>query len=384
MISPGETWSPNWSIDQPAATLWYHPHLHGETTRHVMMGLAGMVILKDAQEDALGLPHEYGVDDIPVIVQDRRFDADGQFTESTQGFIGPIGDTVLVNGAIGAYLDVTTDVVRLRLLNASAARVYDFAFGDNRSFDLIATGGGLLPAPASMPDIQLAPGERAEVLVRMRPGETATLRSNPPDLGMDSVPSGMNAGNDSLDVLQLRAADVLKPLGSMPTSLAPMTRWDPADASVTRRFDMHGYRINDRKMDMNRIDETVEVGRLEQWIVTNTQEEPHSFHVHDTRFQVASVGGKAPPAALSGWKDTVYLRPHTEYRLLLTFTDYTDPNVPYMFHCHMLLHEDHGMMGQFVVVKPGQKAGTVPRDTTEASHGPLGYGPRETETNHEH
>jgi FtsP/CotA-like multicopper oxidase with cupredoxin domain len=95
---------------------------------------------------------------------------------------------------------------------------------------------------------------------------------------------------------------------------------------------------------------------------------PHNFHIHDVQFQVLSVGGTAPPAELSGWKDTVYLVPHTPLRLIMTFRDYTDRHMPYMFHCHLLAHEDAGMMGQFLVLKPGQRAGSpppLPRDSQE-------------------
>jgi FtsP/CotA-like multicopper oxidase with cupredoxin domain len=275
---------------------------------------------------------------------------------------------------------VNTDVVRLRLLNASPARTYDFGFSDDRSFDLIATDGGLLGAPAPLTHIRLSPGERAEVLVRVAPGERVTLRSTPPDLGVDAVNAGMNAGNDTLDVLQLRAAPTLKPLGALPATLAPIDRWKTSDADVTRTFRLDGHEINGRQMEMGRIDETVEVGSLEQWVVSNTMDAPHSFHVHDVQFQIASVAGAAPPPELAGWKDTIYLPPKTEFRLLMRFTDYTDRNVPYMYHCHLLTHEDHGMMGQFVVVKPGQRAGTVPEDTTAAGSG---SGPRQ-ENDHEH
>ena len=382
VVDPGETWSPHWRIDQPAATLWYHPHLHGETEKHVMMGMAGMVILRDPQEAALNLPREYGVDDIPVIVQDERFDGDRQFTDSTRGFIGAIGDTLMVNGTVGPYMDVATDVVRLRLLNASPARVYDFGFSDHRSFDMIASDGGLLTKPARLSGIRLSPGERAEVLVRLTPGEKVTLRSTKPDLGLDSVTGGMNAGNDTLDVLQLRAAASLRPLGAMPTELVPIERWAPGAASVTRAFDLSGHVINEKPMDMGRIDETIEVGTLEQWVVTNSMHAPHSFHVHDVQFQIASIGGSPPPPELAGWKDTIYLPPETEFRLLMRFTDYTSRTVPYMYHCHLLTHEDAGMMGQFVVVKHGQKAGKPPADTTAPAR--TGQGPRNQENHHDH
>jgi FtsP/CotA-like multicopper oxidase with cupredoxin domain len=146
-IAPGQTWTPSWRIDQPAATLWYHPHPHGQTERHITRGLAGMFILDDEQEAALDLPRQYGVDDIPVIVQDRRFRDDGRFVEGEHRATGLLGDTLLVNGTVGPYLQVTTERVRLRLLNASTARIYAFGLDDDRRFAVIASDGGLLPAP---------------------------------------------------------------------------------------------------------------------------------------------------------------------------------------------------------------------------------------------
>jgi FtsP/CotA-like multicopper oxidase with cupredoxin domain len=265
-IAPGETWSPSWTIDQPAATLWYHPHPHGETEDHIYRGLAGLLILDDPDSSAAKrLPHDYGVDDIPVIVQDKRFD-DGDLTYGRSWFSGSgrLGGTLLVNGTYGPYLDVTTELVRLRLLNASTARVYDFGFSDDREFDVVATDGGLLPGPVATNRIMLSPGERAEI-----------------------------------------------------------------------------------------------------WAITNRDRNVHNFHVHDTQFQIADVDGHAPPTELAGWKDTVLLRPNTTTRIALRFSDYTDPDVPYMYHCHLVYHEDQGMMGQFVVVGPEESTGDI--DSSEHS-----------------
>ena len=356
MVAPGATVSPSWTIKQDATTLWYHPHLMGTTEEQVADGMAGMFILHDAAEEALPIPHTYGVDDIPVEVQDVRLDSQGHLATDVHGFIGPIGNRILVNGTLGPYLDVTTTVVRLRLLNASAARVYRFGFSDDRAFSLIGTDGGLLSAPHSTDHIQLAPGERAEILVRVAPGERTVLRSTPPELGLERTVAGMNAGADSFDVLQLRASDQLATVGTIPASLVPVTSLPRPTAF--RTFTLEGHDINGESMDMNRIDAVVTVGTTERWTITNTQDEPHSFHVHDVDFQVKSVGGKSPPPELAGWKDTLYLRPHTAYVIVMTFADYTDATHPYMFHCHMLDHEDHGMMGQFVVVKPGQLPNT--------------------------
>lgn len=352
-IEPGATWSPHWRIDQPAATLWYHPHPHGETEEHVNRGLAGMFILDDPDSTVVGqLPHRYGVDDVPLIVQDKRLDDDGEIED------GGLGEDILVNGTYGPYLDVTTQKVRLRILNASVKRVFEFGLSDGRPFTMIASGGGLLPEPAVMRRVLVSPGERAEIVVDMQPSETVVLRSQDPDLGANALVERFDGGQDEFDVLQLRAADTLRPSPDIPAHLAPAPDLDVADATI-RTFRMQGREINDKKMDMARIDETVELGSTEVWRVTNTDGEYHNFHVHDVRFQVLSVDGHRPGPALSGWKDTVYMAPGRTVRLAMRFTDYADSDSPYMYHCHLLQHEDSGMMGQFVVVEPGQHAGPM-------------------------
>ncbi len=362
-IDPGETWRPAWRIDQPAATLWYHPHPHGRTEHQVFRGLAGMFLVDDPGNPVADrLPHDYGVDDIPVIVQDKDFSADGEMreTDTFLGGTGMLGSALVVNGTLGPYLEVTTERVRLRLLNASTARVYDFGLSDDRPFDVVGTDGGLLPEPVRQDRIMLSPGERAEIVVSLRPDEQVELRSYPPDVG-GGVFARFNGGGDRFDVLQLRAAEQLAPSPQVPDVLAPAPDLDRAlDASaVDRRFELSGRRINDLKMDMSRIDATVELGDTEVWEVHNRDGVPHNFHVHDVQFQVLSVDGALPPPDLGGWKDTVFLRPDTTMRIALRFTDYADADTPYMFHCHLLQHEDGGMMGQFVVVRPGGAPGAV-------------------------
>jgi FtsP/CotA-like multicopper oxidase with cupredoxin domain len=359
-VAPGAKWRPTWEIDQPAATLWYHPHPHGATEEHVYRGLAGMFLLDDDASRAAALPQEYGVDDVPVIVQDKVLDDDGQLELDEGGEPGLLGDVVMTNGVVGAYQEVTTERVRLRLLNGSTARTYQLGFED-RDMELVATDGGLLDAPVNLEQVRLAPGERAEVVVELAPGDTTRLRSFEADLGRVVVPFAMG-GNDAFDVLELRAADRLAP--------SPEPAWEPSaraaedalhedDATVTRTFELDDRRINGQRMDLARIDEVVTVGSTEVWEVRSIVPMPHSFHVHDVQFRILSVDGDAPPPELAGPQDTVYLEPERTYRLLMRFDDYTDPAVPYMFHCHMLLHEDEGMMGQLVVVEPGQEAGTV-------------------------
>lgn len=361
VIEPGATWSPNWRVDQPAATLWYHPHPHGATAQHVYRGLAGMFLLDDPEADALDLPDRYGIDDLPVIVQDKAFTRDGQLDDAGSLFAntGVLGDTILVNGTVTPHQDVRTERVRLRLLNASNARIYNFGFADDQQFELIGTDGGLLPAPVTMDRLRLSPGERAEVVVTMRPGQDSVLRSYPPDLGADAFQERFSGGDDTFDVLQLRAADLLEPSPPLPVRLASAPALDDADATTTRTFRLGASDINDRDMDPARIDEVVTVGDTEVWEVRNAAGTPHNFHVHDVQFQVLHLDGEPPPPELSGWKDTVYVTPGSTVRLIMRFTDYADPNVPYMFHCHLLEHEDAGMMGQFVVVRPGQQPGRL-------------------------
>jgi blue copper oxidase len=361
MIEPGETWRPSWTIDQSAGTLWYHPHLLGETEDQVYRGVAGMFILDDPQAAALELPHRYGVDDIPVIVQDKRFEDDGElsFSEGLISPLGRLGDTILVNGTWDPHLELETTRVRLRLLNASGARVFNFGFADEREFDLIATGEGLLAAPERLNRIQLSPGERAEIVVEVKPSERVVLRSFEPELGdVDFFSARFVGADDSFDILQLRAADELTESPEVPAKLVPDDELPNANEAVNvRRFELSGSsRINGIKMDMTGIDQVVPVDTTEIWEVENRAGVPHSFHVHDGRFRIAKFGGGPPPPQLSGPKDTVLVPPGETVRLVTRFSDYTDPDLPYMFHCHFLHHEDMGMMGQFVVVEPGDES----------------------------
>jgi FtsP/CotA-like multicopper oxidase with cupredoxin domain len=363
-IGAGELWTPGWEIDQPAATLWYHPHPHGQTADHVYRGIAGLFLLDDARTAALELPDRYGVDDIPLIIQDKRLADDGSldFSQSLISPTGRLGDTILVNGTYDPYLEIRHERVRLRLLNASNARVYDLGFADDREFELIATDGGLLAAPQRLTRIQLSPGERAEVVVAFEAGEEIVLRSFAPDLGADFFNERFAGGDDSFDLLELRAAADLQRSPPVPDTLAAPERPVEGEATRTRRFELSGNKIDDRRFDMARIDEVVTVGTTELWEVRNASGTPHSFHVHDVRFRVLEYAGEPPPPHLLGLKDTVYVPPGKTVRFLVRFSDYTDPDLPYMFHCHVLQHEDRGMMGQFVVVGRGAStAAPAPR-----------------------
>jgi FtsP/CotA-like multicopper oxidase with cupredoxin domain len=368
MIPVGDTWSPEWTIEQPAATLWYHPHPHGVTAEHVYRGVAGMFLLDDDASDGLDLPREYGADDIPLIIQDKRFTGDGDLTMDTGSFFdqlggsssfGVLGDTMLVNGTYAPYVDVTRSLTRFRILNGSNARFYNLGFSDARPFHLVATDNGLVPGePVELTRLQLGPGERAEIVVACEPRERVVLRSFEQDLGG----SGRQIGaNDTFDILQVRAASTLAPSPALPETLGGSGAPDVPDDATTRSFKLEGHgKINGEKMDMSRIDEVVPANALEIWKVESNGL-PHTFHIHGSTFHVLDVDGGEPESALRGPKDTVFVGPDHAVTLAVQFLAYTDPNTPYMYHCHILRHEDNGMMGQFVVVDPGTED-SVPRE----------------------
>ncbi|HZD38697.1 MAG TPA: multicopper oxidase domain-containing protein [Actinomycetes bacterium] len=357
MIQPEATWSPTWTIDQPAATLWYHPHPHRKTEDHVSRGLSGLFLLDDPQARTLPLPKRYGVDDVPVIIQDKRFRGDGRFAG------GDLGSDILVNGTYNPHLPVVSRLVRFRLLNASTARSYNIGFADNRPFDQIASDGGLLQAPYRTTRVQLSPGERAEIVAAFQPGERVVLRSFQPDLGENFLAGRFNGASDTFDLLQVRAASNLRAAPAVPARLAnnQRDRLDPASATRTRRIAITSSdSIDGKSMDMDRIDQVVTLGTTEIWEVRNQSGSFHNFHVHDVQFKVLQYNGAAPPPNRAGWKDTVPLPPDQSVRFVTRFTDYADPSSPYMFHCHLLRHEDNGLMGQFVVVQPGHAAAPSP------------------------
>lgn len=350
-IAAGRTRTAEWQLRQPAATLWYHPHPHGQTEAQVLNGLAGLFIVDDDASLRSGLPSEYGVDDLPLILQDRFLDATGRIVRvEGDNALGTIGGTLLANGVSGTHVEVTAALLRLRLLNGCSGRFLDLRFADGRPFTLVGTDGGLLGDPVELDRLLLSPGERAEILVRFRPGDRTVLRTERPELpgtavgGADLTPG---------DFVEFRAAGSLRP--SAPWRLPTERRTVPsaAQAARTRSFELRMPFINGRPMDLNRIDAVVRLGDTEVWEVTSSDVMAHNFHVHDVQFRVLDIDGAAPPAELAGWKDTVPVLPGQRLRLIMRFEDYADDRVPYMVHCHLLRHEDAGMMGQFLVTADG-------------------------------
>ncbi len=360
-IEPGEVWEPVWRIEQPAATLWYHPHLHGTTKEHVYRGVAGLLLIDD--DTSPGLHDEYGVDDIPVIIQDKKFTGDGDLDPSGISFggldvVGMLGDEILINGTWGPILRVRRKLTRLRVLNASNGRVYRLTFDDRREFHVVGTDVGLLPRPFATDEIQLSPGERAELVVRMRPAERIRLCSEPPELTGNFLYEHFAGGDDRFELLQLEGDPELEPSSPLPAAFPttpPVAA--PAPARAPREFVLGEVTINSQTIDMHRTDVVVETGSTEEWSVHNAADTPHNFHVHNARFDIIDID--AQPPKITGPKDTVYVAPGARVRLRVHFGQYPDPHTPYMYHCHVLAHEDAGVMGQFVIVDPGTTAPDV-------------------------
>lgn len=345
MIEAGETWTPHWTIDQPAATTWFHPHLHGKTAQHVYFGLAGMFIIDD--EDSEKLPSTYGVDDIPLIVQDKIFSEEGQLLENNDSPYGTMGDNILINGTYDPYLEVTASQVRFRLLNGSNARAYNFGFTDGREFQVVANDAGLLNEPITLDRIMLSPGERAEIVVEFEPGEETILRSYSGTAGIES---------GEFDLLKIIAASELTDSEPIPNELSSVPPIEVPENVHARQFKLTmENEINDQKMDMYRIDEVVTSGSKEIWEIHNFGPE-HNFHIHDAAFRVLEVNGKEPREFERGRKDTVFIPHGGNVKLIVEFGNYSDMEYPLMYHCHILKHEDEGMMGQFLLVEPGKES----------------------------
>ena len=361
-IAPGTVWTPELSLTQPTAMAWYHSHVHTATARQVHFGLTGVLHVSDGRDDERGLPSFYGVDDLTLVIQDRLFDRQGRINYSLSmhdQMMGFIGDTIMVNGQVGATAIVPRGLVRLRLLNGSNARIYTLAMSDGRPLHLIATDDGLLDRSTPLSSLQISPGERYEILADFSDGLDVTLTSGP------NRNMGMMGGGRREDAhfavlpfavdqsLQARITQVPIDLGG--------SRPDIDATSATRRrisLDMQmgmgmmmrrsdsRFSINGAAFDMGTINFDIRRGTVERWTVS-ADVMMHPFHVHGVSFQVLSENGRAPLPQNSGWKDTVLINGWAE--LLIRFDQGASPQTPFMYHCHILEHEDGGMMGQFTV-----------------------------------
>lgn len=374
IIPQGTTWSPQFEILNSAGTFWYHPHGDNKTDLHVSRGIAGMLIVKDSTEAALMLPRTYGIDDFPIIVQSKAFDILTQIAISTE-----MDTTICVNGTVNAFLDAPAQIIRLRLLNGSSSRVYNFGFSANQSFKMIASDGGLLDSAITMNRLRLAPGERAEILLDLQgmSGQTIYLNSFSSEFqngiyGAATVTGPLGGTIPDYDLNPLNGIDfeILQinvigmtgnPITAMPILLSPNIPWTAF--TVSRNIDLlpdtlsspvgqveGPFNINGVHFDMGVINETVYLNDVEKWRITNNTGIAHPFHIHDIQFYLLNINGNAVPIHEQGKKDVVLVLPQQYVEFITKFENFANDSIPYMYHCHMLHHEDEGMMGSFRVV----------------------------------
>ena len=340
-LKPGEEKVIEFKVEQEASTLWFHPHPEGKTAEQVYNGLAGLIYIEDDNSKSLGLPNEYGKNDIPLIFQDRTFDDKKQLNFSAaMNDDGTIGDTLLINGTLNPKLAVNKEKVRLRLLNGSNARNYTFKLNTGDSFVQIATDGGFLNKPVTLKEITLTPSERAEIVIDFSQLDTENELALINEDGSILLPFEVSDQNGKVSEIpgEMNNFSITEEEKSLP---------------VTKKLELFGMMdqvtINGKKFDPERIDFTQQQGETEVWEIYNKPDEMggmiHPFHIHGAQFKILSRNGEEPPENERGWKDSISIHPDETVKIAIQFKH----KGVYMFHCHILEHEDNGMMGQVKV-----------------------------------
>ncbi|MBL4593486.1 MAG: multicopper oxidase domain-containing protein [Flavobacteriales bacterium] len=378
VIAPGTTWNPQFTVMDKAGANWYHPHLHMQTDKHVSKGIAGMILVRDAEEASLNLPLTYGVDEFPLVLQTKGFDAAKQILVHTES-----DSTVMVNGTIDPVVDFPAQVVRLRVLNGSSQRLYEVGFSDNRTFSLIGTDGGLLTAPVNLTRYRMSPGQRADILVDLSSDlgqniQLVSYASELPNAVYGATQPGMGAGataslvgytsnplnGNDFQLLDINVvAQTANPILTIPSTLASYSPLLEGTENITRNLtftsagpmgDLTGpFLINNATFDMAVINYTIPLNNIEIWSFTNSTPIAHPFHIHDVQFFILDINGNPPPPELQGLNDVVLVPAgNGTVRFIAQFNDFADDSIPFMYHCHMLTHEDMGMMGQFIIATP--------------------------------
>ncbi len=397
-IEAGQTRQINLTSIQQAATCWYHPHPHMHSGKQVAMGLAGMLLLEDANSTSLPLPKNWGIDDIPLIIQDKKFDENGQIDYQLNvlsAAVGWFGDTLLCNGQLYPQHYAPRGWLRLRLLNGCNARSLNLACSDNRPMYVIASDGGFLPEPVAVQNLYMLPAERFEVLIDTTNAQAFDLLTLPvKQMGMNlapfdqpypiiqvatvstrnnaSLPEQLNnklpaipsvdiltnrqfklSMDSQLDTLGMQALQQLSgdsTMHHMPANHGHMAvmhhnmQADMADLDL-----MHANRINGQTFDIHKPAFKANKGQYECWEISGVGDMMlHPFHIHGTQFRILSENGKIPPAHRAGWKDIVSVEGAVS-KVLVKFNYPAPSSFPYMAHCHILEHEDTGMMLSFTV-----------------------------------
>jgi spore coat protein A len=391
--TPGRSAVYSYPNDQRAATLWYHDHAVGITRLNVYAGLSGLYLLRDEQESGMNLPS--GEHEVGLILQDRTLDDQGQLVYAptnedgkklAPGVWGPefFGQLPVVNGAIYPFLEVEPRLYRLRILNGANSRFFSLFFNMAErptdvpsivSFHQIGSDGGLLASAAELNKVLLGPAERADIIVDFSAfaGRTITLSNSAPSPypGWTMFRAEYPPLNELMQFRVGRSTGGGKTF-SMPSPVQ-LARINPADAVVTRDFVLTermdaegrslGVRINGKGYD-DPVAEFPKLGTIEKWRFINTTDDAHPMHLHLVQFQILERQGfnygaflqgkleftgevRRPDPNEAGWKDTAIVSPHDVLTILVPFEGYAGR---YVYHCHMLEHEDNDMMRPYEVV----------------------------------
>lgn len=342
-VAPGETYEYRFRIDPgTAGTYWYHPHPHHATGRQVGHGLYGVFIVRDSAD-----PLPRSLTERVLVLSDNRIDDAGRLDfpdpHSMPGRIdrenGREGDLVFVSGALEPTYEIRpNEVQRWRIVNASAARIYRLALLGQAMLH-VGSDGGLFERPVVVEELVLAPSERVEVLVRGgAPGSRMTLQDLPYNRYVPQTrPADWEA---TRNLATLVTTGVPADAVELPETLRPVAWLDTTRVTATREIALSQGLINGRVMDMARVDVEARLGATEIWQVENLVGMDHPFHLHGFRFQVLTRNGVPEP--FPAWKDIVNVPRHETVRFIVRYDDYPGK---WMFHCHILDHEDHGMMG---------------------------------------
>lgn len=343
-IKSGETHDYEFTVRVgTAGTYWYHPHPDRRTGFAIGKGLYGAIVVRAANDPLPRMREKL------LVLSDNRFLRDGtiDFPEpaSDHGGVdeenGREGPTLFVNGQVMPTLSIRRgEVQRWRVINASAGRIYRIAIR-GQSFVQVGTDGGLLESPREINEVLLATGERVELLVRGAGalGSSTVLQNLPYDrYAPQTRPKDWSS---TMDMLTLRTTSEppVAPV-TIPTTLRKIVRLDPAAATAVRTVVFGQGMINGKLMDMSRVDVSTTVGATEIWEIENVVGMDHPFHLHGFQFQVLDRNGVAEP--YRAWRDMLNIPKHSTARIIVRYDDYPGK---WMFHCHILDHEDHGMMG---------------------------------------
>jgi spore coat protein A len=362
--APGKSAIYHYPNDQDAALLWYHDHTMGINRLNTFAGLLGLYIVRDSVEESLNLPR--GKYEVPLVLYDRTFDTDGQLNYP----VSPVpdapwvpeffGNAVLVNGKLLPYLQVEARKYRFRVLNGANGRFFHLSLSNGQEFQQIGTDQGLLPAPVAVRQLSLAPGERADLIVDFS-GQTGAK---------------IVANNDSFQpIMQLRVTPAgASDTSALPKTLRPVRRMAEAEAVKTRMLTLG--EISDLRGDsvsvlLNNtpwhapITENPVLNSVEIWSLVNLTDDSHPIHLHLVRFQILDrrrfdtfayqyqnmlryTGAPTLPEPFeAGWKDTVRADPGMITRIIVPFQGYAGR---YVWHCHILEHEDNEMMRPYEVI----------------------------------